>query len=194
MIPVVDAKVPTSGILSFMYFRGYTDDGTAHYHRGIDLAAPKGTPIFAAEGGVVTQAIDSYTPGFRGYGKTAIIKSPRGIYYLYAHMDRLDVRKDQQVRIGQQIGTVGYTAYTASDPTGDLKNRAPHLHFETSDNPYPKEAEADRLDPVKQLSLIPANGSVTPIGTGNWKTVFFMSVIGTSIYFYLRPRRPWKRR
>lgn len=156
-----------------MFFRGTREDGSEHYHRGIDLVADKGTPVVAAEGGVVARAIDSYTPGFRGYGKTVVIQSSRGLYYLYGHLDRLLVQQGDRIKQGQQIGTVGYTAYSTPQ-NEDLKNRAPHLHFETSDTPYPKDAEAPRLDPVAILSAIPPEAGFGALfvlllaGAGAW--------------------------
>jgi murein DD-endopeptidase MepM/ murein hydrolase activator NlpD len=140
--------------------RGITRRGTHHYHRGIDIPAPTGTPVRASEGGEVFEVVDSFRPGYSGYGKVVVILSPRGIYYLYGHLHRITVAKGQQVKTGQQIGEVGATAYRRDDPTGNTRSGAPHLHFETSDSAYPKPAEAERLDPVAVLAQLPQAAAV----------------------------------
>jgi len=182
MNPVAGGRIPTSGVLSFMYYRGKKANGEDHYHRGIDIVAPRGTPVSAADGGVVTQAVDAYQAGFRGYGKVVVIRSDADLYYLYAHLDRIDVKKGQRVSLGQQLGTVGYTAYTQADPTGDLKSRAAHLHFEISDKPYPKMAEATRLDPVPILASLPAAAAA---GGG----LLLALAVGGGLWWWLRRRQ-----
>jgi murein DD-endopeptidase MepM/ murein hydrolase activator NlpD len=176
MNPIQSGRIPTNGILSFMYYRGIKSDGTPHYHRGIDIPAPLGTPVKAAEGGVVFEAVESFTPGFSGYGKTVVVKSDRGIYYLYGHLDSISVSKNNRVSTGQKIGTVGITAYTNEDPTGNLKNRAPHLHFEVSDSKYPKAAEAWRLNPVDQLRRL----------EGASPLVFVALLCGLGAWYYIK--------
>ncbi len=85
-------------------------------HTGIDLAAPQGTPIYAAKGGVITAAGWSRV----GYGYYVKINHGGGVETLYAHMSRIAVRSGQQVKQGALIGYVGRTGFA----TG------PHLHFE----------------------------------------------------------------
>lgn len=86
------------------------------WHDGIDLAAPKGTPIFAAHSGKVIYS----GAGFRGYGNLIAIEA-RSLVTIYAHNDRNTVKKGQWVEKGTLIGFVGRTGRV----TG------PHLHFET---------------------------------------------------------------
>ncbi len=170
MNPISGGVIPKAGIASFMFYRG-PQDGYSHWHRGIDIAAPLGTPVKAAEGGIVTHAVNSYTPGFRGYGKVVVIKSARGKYYLYGHLNRILVKAGDYIGTGKQIGEVGYTAYTEKNPTGNLPNLAPHLHLEVADSPYPMDREATRLDPVKQLALLAASaasGILLVIGIAWW--------------------------
>tara|TARA_B110000046_G_scaffold185278_1_gene226361 strand:- start:5000 stop:6337 length:1338 start_codon:yes stop_codon:yes gene_type:complete len=84
-------------------------------HRGVDYAAPRGTPVYAAGGGKVTAAGYSKANGnyvFIQHGQTYVTK--------YLHLNNKKVRKGQTVRQRQLIGTVGSTGYA----TG------PHLHYE----------------------------------------------------------------
>jgi murein DD-endopeptidase MepM/ murein hydrolase activator NlpD len=85
-------------------------------HKGIDIAADTGTPIYAAAGGVVTYS--AWNDG--GYGNLVEITHPDGTVTIYAHNSRLLVREGQRVRQGQQISEMGSTGFS----TG------PHLHFE----------------------------------------------------------------
>ncbi len=85
-------------------------------HRGIDIAAAVGTPVVAAAPGTVTYA--QWNDG--GYGNLVEITHEDGSSTLYAHNDRLLVRKGQEVEQGQQIAEMGNTGFS----TG------PHLHFE----------------------------------------------------------------
>ena len=86
-----------------------------HYHNGLDLAAPLGTPVLAAASGTVTFA------GKESDGAVVVkIQHADGYTTLYAHLDpSLQVTVGQQVVAGQVIGQVGMTGVT----TG------PHLHF-----------------------------------------------------------------
>lgn len=84
-------------------------------HKGIDYAAPSGTPIRSVGEGVVAFA------GWKnGYGNAVEIRHSNGKSTFYAHMSRIDVRKGQRIGQGDQVGAVGSTGWS----TG------PHLHFE----------------------------------------------------------------
>lgn len=85
-------------------------------HRGIDIAAPVGTPIYAAAPGVIE--FSGWNSG--GYGNMVDIRHPDGSKTRYAHNSRNLVRVGQQVTQGQQIAEMGSTGYS----TG------PHVHFE----------------------------------------------------------------
>jgi murein DD-endopeptidase MepM/ murein hydrolase activator NlpD len=88
----------------------------AHFHTGIDIAAPNGTPIgAAADGQVITTGFDPY-----GYGNYIILAHSPKLATLYGHMSRLAVAKGAVVKQGQTIGYEGSTG----NSTG------PHLHFE----------------------------------------------------------------
>ncbi len=83
-------------------------------HSGIDLAAPVGTPVKAANRGRVVLVGDFYLPG-----KTLIIDHGVGIYTIYAHLSRFRVKKGQIVARGQVIALSGCTG----------RATGPHLHF-----------------------------------------------------------------
>ncbi|NJN72693.1 MAG: peptidoglycan DD-metalloendopeptidase family protein [Limnothrix sp. RL_2_0] len=102
---------PAKGVLTSGYGRRW-----GRMHRGIDIAAPVGTPIFAAAGGEVVSA--GWNSG--GYGNLVKIKHSDESVTLYAHNSRILVRNGQQVKQGQQIAAMGSTGFS----TG------PHLHFE----------------------------------------------------------------
>ena len=84
-------------------------------HTGIDIAAPTGTSIRAAAGGIVVHAAR-----WGGYGNCVVIDHGGGMATLYGHGSRLAVKKNQAVAQGQVIAYVGSTGLS----TG------PHLHFE----------------------------------------------------------------
>lgn len=95
--------------------------GYSRMHRGVDFAAPTGTPVYAAGEGSVTFA------GWRGgYGRTVILRHAGGISTLYAHLSTIPggIRPGARVRQGQVIGRVGSTGMS----TG------PHLHYEVHRN------------------------------------------------------------
>ena len=84
-------------------------------HDGIDLACPEGTPIRAAEGGIVL-----FSGEQRGYGNLVLIAHDRDVVTVYAHNERNLVSQGDKVSKGEQIARVGHTG----NATG------PHLHFE----------------------------------------------------------------
>ncbi|MGB5596164.1 MAG: LysM peptidoglycan-binding domain-containing M23 family metallopeptidase [Crocosphaera sp.] len=89
-------------------------------HKGIDIAAPVGTPIMASAPGEVISA--GWNSG--GYGNLVKVRHPDGSITLYAHNSRILVRRGQKVDQGQQIAEMGSTGYS----TG------PHLHYEIHAN------------------------------------------------------------
>ena len=104
--------------------------GFSRLHRGLDFAAPTGTPVLASASGRVIRA------GWAGgYGQTVDIDHGRGIVTRYAHLSRMDVRPGQQVAQGQRIGAVGSTGLS----TG------PHLHYEVIRNGEPVDPRQHRL-------------------------------------------------
>ena len=97
------------------------------FHLGIDLAAPYGTLVKAADGGQVIQA--GY---FGGYGNSVMLYHGGGFATWYAHLSSINVSIGQFVQRGQVIGLVGSTGWS----TG------PHLHFEVRINGAPQNPRA----------------------------------------------------
>lgn len=87
------------------------------YHSGVDLQAVVGTPVLTMGDGIVAFA-DSRGP----YGNLVVINHANGKQTRYAHLELMSVRVRQQVKSGEQIGTVG--------TTGSPDVNQPHLHFE----------------------------------------------------------------
>ncbi|OEV10361.1 M23 family metallopeptidase [Streptomyces nanshensis] len=90
--------------------QGYHDG-----HDGVDLAAPLGTPIFAAGPGEVTESGPA-----SGYGQWVRIKHPDGSVTEYGHMNERFVNVGDPVEGGQRIASVG----------NEGQSTGPHLHFE----------------------------------------------------------------
>lgn len=101
-------------------------------HEGIDIAAPKGTPVHSAADGKVV--FSGWGP--TGYGKMVIIKHKHHLTTLYAHNSKLLVKKGSRVKQGQRISLMGNTG----------RSTGPHLHFEVRNDTHPK-------DPIKYLSV-----------------------------------------
>lgn len=115
---------PTNGRISSGFgSRRSSLSGSVRFHAGIDLYAPNGTPVIAADGGQVIQA--GY---YGGYGYSVLIYHGGGFATFYAHLSGFTVSPGQMVQRGQVIGFVGTTGWT----TG------PHLHFEVRINGIPQ--------------------------------------------------------
>jgi murein DD-endopeptidase MepM/ murein hydrolase activator NlpD len=97
---------PTSGYLTQAYWLG---------HQAIDIGAPTGTPIYAADAGYVAA-----TGWMGGYGNYIIVSHGNGFETLYAHLSEIRVIAGQGVQRGALIGLVGSTG----------RSTGPHLHFE----------------------------------------------------------------
>lgn len=112
--------VPSSHkITSYFGNRGQPTSGASTYHQGIDIGAPTGTAIVAANSGTVVTA--SYSAGAGNY---IMISHGNGIYTVYMHCSQLLVSSGKTVSKGEKIALVGSTGIS----TG------PHLHFGVSVN------------------------------------------------------------
>ena len=113
--------MPTQGWLSSSY-KAMRMHPILHYprpHKGIDVTAPKGTPIQAPAGGVVTST------GWRsGFGNTVTINHGYGVVTKYGHASKILVKSGQRVKRGDRIALVGKTGLAT----------APHLHYEVHVN------------------------------------------------------------
>lgn len=101
------------------YISAYQGDGRGH--KGIDIAAPYGTPIYAAESGTVIEVGSGWNGG---YGNCVRISHDDGNVTVYAHQSSIAIQYGDYVVKGQIIGYVGSTG----DSTGN------HLHFEVRSN------------------------------------------------------------
>ncbi|QDZ39763.1 M23 family metallopeptidase [Euhalothece natronophila Z-M001] len=112
---------PSSGSVSTVFgVRRYYNGRFAenYYHRGVDYAAPTGSPIIApADGEVVL--VGRENEGFRVHGNTIGVDHGQGILSIFLHLHEINVNDGDFVTAGQQIGTVG----TTGTSTG------PHLHW-----------------------------------------------------------------
>jgi murein DD-endopeptidase MepM/ murein hydrolase activator NlpD len=119
-------------------------------HKGMDMAADAGEPVYAIAAGEVIYAGD----GLRGYGNVVILRHDRKTSSLYAHNSELKVKQGDQVAQGTLIALLGSTGHS----TG------PHVHFEIRDGdtavnprtvlPKPKVA-VDTTSPATRLVKIP---------------------------------------
>lgn len=111
---------PVNGKLSSNYgMRSHPRTGRKTFHSGIDLSAPRGTPIRATADGVV-----SFSDWSKGSGKVVVIEHGHDFTTVYAHNSRNDVVAGQAVKRGDVIALAGATG----NATG------PHLHYEVWKN------------------------------------------------------------
>jgi murein DD-endopeptidase MepM/ murein hydrolase activator NlpD len=96
--------------------------GRRHFHTGVDIAAPRGTPVRAAMEGTVL-----FAGWYGGYGKLVVLDHGNGLSTLYGHLSAILVGAGTRVNRGDIIGRVGSTGYS----TG------PHLHYEVRQNGRP---------------------------------------------------------
>lgn len=100
-------------------YRGDPIAGRTAFHTGTDIPAPMGTPVMAAETGVVTYA------GWMGsYGNLVVIQHSGSLSTAYAHNSSINVRVGQIVSKGQTVSRVGSTG----------RSTGPHCHFEVRIN------------------------------------------------------------
>ncbi|MCF8505207.1 MAG: peptidoglycan DD-metalloendopeptidase family protein [Caulobacter sp.] len=115
---------------------GYGPKAGGQRNDGVNVGAPAGTPVRAAAAGKVV-----YSGGdVPGFGVTVLIQHDDGWVTVYGHLARADVRMQQTVRAGEQIGQVGSSGGVSQ----------PQLHFEIRYSPSPK-FKAKAIDPALVL-------------------------------------------
>ena len=123
--PVVNSAVPKpparSGRAFVLPVRGkvvsaYGSKGQGLHNDGVNIAAPRGTPVRAAENGIVVYSGNALL----GFGNMVLVRHAEGLMTAYAHNDTLGVQRGDKVRRGQTIATVGSSGSVAK----------PQLHFE----------------------------------------------------------------
>jgi murein DD-endopeptidase MepM/ murein hydrolase activator NlpD len=145
--PIPHASISQGfGPTSYVFEAAYA--GFPHFHTGIDLAVPLGTPVFAAADGVVVLARPmADTSGLLvGYGNYVVVQHDAGLKTLYAHLLTIGVKEGEIVHRGQLVGLVGSTG----NSTG------PHTHFEV-------RIENSPVDPLQMLPVTaPLPGAPIP--------------------------------
>ena len=149
--PQIEVAVPSiepiSGYRLTSYF-GYRTDpfkGSRGNHKGLDMAAPTGTPVYATADGIIEVA-----GWVHGYGNFIEIEHGNQLETRYGHMSKLNVEQYQRVKQGDLIGFVGSTG----------RSTGSHLHYEV-------RIAGEPVDPLSFMNhmndtLLAANDSATP--------------------------------
>jgi murein DD-endopeptidase MepM/ murein hydrolase activator NlpD len=103
----------------------YGEKSGAKRSDGLDISVPRGTPVKAAENGVVIYAGD----GLKEFGNTVLVKHDNGLVTVYGPADELKVKRGATVRRGQEIATAGVSGNTDT----------PMVHFEVRKDSAPVE-------------------------------------------------------
>lgn len=133
---VKTAGVPKRGAEKFLWpYKGkvvsaFGPKKNGLHNDGINIKAPKGSPVRAAENGVVVYAGNE----LKGSGNLVLLRHDGQWVTAYAHMDKIMIRKGQTVKRGETVGTVGSTGSVST----------PQLHFEV-------RRGTEALNPVKYL-------------------------------------------
>lgn len=116
--------------------------GIQQFHDGLDISAPRGTPVYAPADGKVIKVVHNYLPN-HSYGKYIVIDHGNGIQTKYGHLRNIDVRLGEEVKRFSQIGRVGDTG----------RSTAPHLHYEVIKDGKPKNPMHFIFDPMDKESM-----------------------------------------
>jgi len=131
----IPSRMPLDGasLTSSYGMRTHPVLGGRRNHKGVDLAAPTGTPIYATADGIVSKA-----QRFSSYGLYVSIEHGAQLQTRFAHMSRIAVANGERVQKGDIIGYVGSTG----------RSTGPHLHYEVriagkAVNPIPYMVESE---------------------------------------------------
>ncbi|AEI47845.1 peptidoglycan DD-metalloendopeptidase family protein [Runella slithyformis] len=154
--PMLSFPVARRDSRNIISFWGMARDGGRRSHEGIDVAAPRGTPVVAAANGYISSV------GVNNLGGNVIFQQVEngGITLYYAHLDSQMAVSGQRVSIGDTIGTVGNT--------GNAITTGPHLHFGIY------QSFRSAIDPLPFLSLPQidhSNSTLPDKQAGEWKRV-----------------------
>ncbi|MFF8645266.1 M23 family metallopeptidase [Streptomyces sp. NPDC015345] len=128
---------PAKGRIASGYgWRTHPATGGKVFHYGVDIANTTGTRINAGFSGTVTYAGES-----GNLGRHVIINSS-GVITIYGHMNSLSVKKNQKVRKGRKIGTMGSTGMSSG----------PHLHLAVKEF-SPSPSGGDYVNPTSYFKL-----------------------------------------
>ena len=137
-----------------------------NFHHGVDFAVPKGTEVYAAASGEVTEIGSGWNGG---YGNSVTIRHVGTMETVYAHMDEVLVKEGDEVNAGDVIGYSGSTG----DAVGD------ELHFEV-------RIEGQHVDPMEYLPPVlsyPTTGGIyRKYGEDGAKGIDFEAPTGTPVY------------
>jgi peptidoglycan LD-endopeptidase LytH len=128
-------------------------DAGRRTHHGVDIFAPRGTPVLAASDGFVTGVGENNLGGQVVW----LRDTSRGLTYYYAHLHEQLVRTGAFVRAGDTLGTVGNT--------GNARTTAPHLHFGI----YARgEGPIDPDAFIRPMAATPVDPAIEPATLGAW--------------------------
>jgi murein DD-endopeptidase MepM/ murein hydrolase activator NlpD len=124
---------PMKGWVTSRYgYRISSFSNEKEFHNGIDIAAPEGEPIYAADSGTIVKV--EFSPD--GYGHYIILQHKNNFQTLYAKCEKILAEEGQAVKSGDIIATCGNSG----------RSTGPHLHFELRKNGEP-------IDPQKYVEL-----------------------------------------
>lgn len=160
--PTLGFPVAGKGNKDAQSFWGAARDSGARSHEGVDIFAPRGTPVVAVTDGYITRTGNSGLGGKQVWQRDGIF----GYSYYYAHLDSIIATDGRQVKAGDTLGLVG--------STGNAEGGAPHLHFGIygsggAVDPYPfirKRAVPPKSEAARPPENSLASGTNIRLGPG----------------------------
>ncbi|MCY7352255.1 MAG: peptidoglycan DD-metalloendopeptidase family protein [Cytophagaceae bacterium] len=166
--PLLSFPVAGKKYENLISFWGAARDGGQRLHEGIDVAAPRGTPVVAAADGIVSQVTTNRLGGLVIYQQD----TEHDLTLYYAHLDRQLTTPGQRVKRGDTLGLVGNT--------GNAVTTGPHLHFGVYQN---FRGATDPLPYVDTRGSVPAPVTANTTRLGGW-----MRTLPSWIAFRKSPR------